>query len=143
MEDSNVAEPKLVDYYAILNLPPKADLQGIENAYARLSDELAIRMEVDETSGGALLRVNEAYGVLSRPELRREYDAVYFAHERAVAQRKVLAAERRRDAARKILVYALAGTVAVQMLALAVIGRSEVVDFAQAAVSPLVPDSAE
>jgi hypothetical protein len=40
-------------------------------------------------------------------------------------------------------VYALAGTVAVQMLSLAIIGRTEIVDFAQAAVSPLVPDSAE
>jgi curved DNA-binding protein CbpA len=143
MEDSTVAEPKLVDYYAILNLPPKADLQGIENAYARLSDELAVRVEVDETSAGALLRVNEAYSVLSRPELRREYDAVYFSHERAIAERKALAAEKRREAARKLLVYALAGTVAVQMLSLAIIGRTEIVDFAQAAVSPLVPDSAE
>ncbi len=138
-----MAEPKLVDYYAILNLPPKADLQGIENAYARLSDELAHRMDVDETSGGALLRVNEAYGVLSRPELRREYDSVYFANERLIAERKALAAGRRRDAARRLLTYALAAIVAVQALTLAVIGRGEIVDFVQAAVSPLLPDDAE
>ena len=35
-----MAEAKLMDYYAVLNLPPKADLSGIENAYARLSDDL-------------------------------------------------------------------------------------------------------
>ncbi|MGH2609433.1 MAG: J domain-containing protein [Tepidiformaceae bacterium] len=138
-----MAEPKLVDYYAILNLPPRADLQGVENAYARLSDELAHRMDVDETSGGALLRVNEAYGVLSRPELRREYDSVYFAHERQVAEKRRLARERRREGARRVLVYALGVVVAVQMLSLVMIGRGEIVDFAQAAMSPLLPDDAK
>jgi curved DNA-binding protein CbpA len=143
MEDSNVAEAKLVDYYAILNLPPRADLQGIENAYARLSDELAHRMEMDETSGAALRRLNEAYGVLSRPELRREYDGVYFARERETAERRKITRERRREGARRVLVYALGAVVAIQAVSLVVIGRGEIVDLTQAALSPLLPDDAE
>ena len=138
-----MAESKLIDYYSILNLPPRADLQGIENAYARLSDELAHRMEVDETSGAALHRLNEAYSVLSRPELRREYDAVYFAAERAVADNRAVSRVRRRETARKVLVYALGAVVALQLVTLAVIGRGEIADLLQMAVSPLLPGEAK
>ena len=138
-----MAEPKLVDYYAILNLPPRADLQGIENAYARLSDELALRMDVDETSGGALHRLNEAYGVLSRPELRREYDRVYFVSERALEEKRQVARGRRREAIRRVLVYSLSAIVSIQVLTLVVIARGEIVDVAQAAMSPLLPGSAK
>ena len=83
-----MAEAPLIDYYAILNLPPKADLLGIENAYARLSDDLAVRGGVDETAEAALERVNEAYSVLSKPELRRVYDRAFFATEIAEAERR-------------------------------------------------------
>jgi curved DNA-binding protein CbpA len=138
-----VAEPKLVDYYAILNLPPRADLQGIENAYARLSDELAIRMDVDETSGVALRRLNEAYSVLSRPELRREYDKVYFSREREIAERKAANRVRRREMMRKTLVYALGAIVAIQTVSVVFVARGEIADVAQAAVSPLLPGDAK
>ena len=138
-----MAESKLVDYYAILNLPPRADLQGIENAYARLSDEFALRMDVDETSGAALNRLNEAYSVLSRPELRREYDRVYFIRERELTAKRAAARERRRELARRVLFYALSAIIVVQALALVVIGRGEIVDAASAVVSPLMPGDAK
>ncbi|MEX0782557.1 MAG: DnaJ domain-containing protein [Dehalococcoidia bacterium] len=138
-----MAEAKLVDYYAILNLPPRADLQGIENAYARLSDELAHRMDVDETSGAALHRLNEAYSVLSRPELRREYDRAYFVREREVAEKRQVAHERRREGMRRLLVYSLGGLVALQVLTLVVVGRGEIADILQAVVSPLLPGDAQ
>jgi hypothetical protein len=138
-----VAEPKLVDYYAILNLPPRADLQGIENAYARLSDDLAHRIDVDDTSGAALNRLNEAYSVLSRPELRREYDRVYFQREHELEEKRQAARERRIEAVRRVLVYSLGAIVALQVMALVVIGRGEIVDAAQAVVSPLLPGDAK
>lgn len=138
-----MAEQKLVDYYSILNLPPRADLQGIENAYARLSDEFAHRMDVDETSGAALHRLNEAYSVLSRPELRREYDRVYFNREREMAEQRTAARERRREAMRRTLVYSLSAVVTLQLVALVAIGHGEILDAAQAVISPLLPGDAK
>jgi curved DNA-binding protein CbpA len=76
-----LAATKVVNYYAMLNLPPTADLVGVENAYARLSDEFAGRMEFDDTAVDGLRRLNEAYSVLSKPDLRREYDRVFLAAE--------------------------------------------------------------
>jgi len=49
-----VSDAKLIDYYAVLNLPPKSDLSGVENAYARLSDDLeAGRARRDRQRGHA------------------------------------------------------------------------------------------
>ncbi len=137
-----MAEPKLVDYYSILNLPPKADLAGIENAYARLSDELAVRMDVDETSSVALRRLNEAYSVLSRPELRREYDKVYFVRERQVEEDRIVTGVRRRENTRKVLVSALALVVAFQVVALVYVGQGEIASFARMAFAPFMPGEA-
>ena len=142
MGDITVAEPKLIDYYSILNLPPKADLAGIENAYARLSDELALRMEVDETSGVALRRVNEAYSVLSRPELRREYDKVYFIRERAVEENRLISSVRRHEVMRKILISALALVVVFQVVALVYVGQDEIASFLSMAFDPFTPGEA-
>jgi hypothetical protein len=138
-----VAAPKLVDYYAILNLPPRADLQGIENAYARLSDELALRIEVDETSAAALARVNEAYSVLSRPELRREYDRVFFGDEREAIEQQLMRRARRRQWARRMLVYSLAAIVVVQLAALIVLGHEEIGNLLHTALGPLQPGNAK
>jgi molecular chaperone DnaJ len=80
-----------VNHYAALNLPPTADLVGVENAYARISNELAMQTWVDDTAAEALVRVNEAYAILSRPEMRRDYDASLF-----VREREHLAVQRRR-----------------------------------------------
>lgn len=117
--------PPLIDYYAVLNLPPRADLAGIENAYARLSDELVKRAEVDETSQDALNKVNEAYSVLSKPEIRRAYDQEFFAHEIAETERTRRAELRRKVWMSRMLVGALAVIVLVQAAALAWLGRDE------------------
>ena len=121
----HVAEPALIDYYAILSLPSHADLMGVENAYARISDELARRMDVDETCKEALLRVNEAYSVLSRPELRREYDRAFFAKEIAEAERRWNRAERRRALASRLTLSLLAGIIVVQAVVLIYFGSRQ------------------
>ncbi|MCC7365269.1 MAG: DnaJ domain-containing protein [Dehalococcoidia bacterium] len=123
-----MAEATLVDYYAALNLPHNADLTGIENAYARLSDELAVMGEIDEGCREALQRINEAYGVLSKPELRRSYDAVFLAEERADQEHQVVLAMRRRLIAQRLIVAALGLIVAAQAAGLAYLGRNEISD---------------
>lgn len=102
-----MAEAHLIDYYAVLNLPATADLQGIENAYARLSDEFAIRMEVDDTSADGLRRLNEAYGILSKPDLRTEYDRAFFVKEMGREHDRIRALERRQRALQWSLVLGL------------------------------------
>jgi curved DNA-binding protein CbpA len=120
-----VSDTSLVDYYSILNLPPRADLAGIETAYARLSDDLAIRVAEDDTCEAALKRVNEAYAVLSKPELRRVYDREFFSKEVAEAERAFGAAERRRTIASRLLVGGLAGIVLLQAAVLVHLGWAE------------------
>ncbi|MEP7216196.1 MAG: DnaJ domain-containing protein, partial [Anaerolineaceae bacterium] len=114
-----MAKGELIDYYGILNLPPRADLMGVENAYARISDDLAKQIAVDDTSKNALVRVNEAYAVLSKPELRREYDRVFFSREIAAAQKMAESALRRKLLKERVLLGALALIVAAQGAALA------------------------
>ncbi len=114
-----MAAAKIVNYYAMLNLPPTADLMGVANAYARLSDELASRMEFDETAGDALRQLNEAYSVLSKPELRREYDQVFLARELAEAERRLRAEQYKRRTMARLMVGALVGIMLLQVAALA------------------------
>jgi len=102
----------------MLNLPPTADLMGVENAYARLSDELAGRMEFDDTAGDALRRLNEAYSVLSKPELRREYDRVFLARELEETERRLLVEQRKRRLLGRVMVGGLICIMLVQVVAL-------------------------
>lgn len=115
--------PKLIDYYAILRVPATADLAGVENAYAQVSHELAARMGVDDTSAEALRVVNEAYGVLSHPEARRDYDRQYFAGEIVRAERLIKLADRRQRLAAWILYCALIGIIAAQSIAIAFLAK--------------------
>ncbi|WP_322818001.1 DnaJ domain-containing protein [Tepidiforma sp.] len=117
-----MAESRLVDYYSILNLPPKADLAGIEAAYARLSDDLMRQAEYDDSAREAMQRLNEAYAVLSKPDLRREYDRAFFRAELERLERETRAIERRRAIASSVLVGALGLVVAVQAAALLYLG---------------------
>jgi curved DNA-binding protein CbpA len=137
-----VAETRIIDYYAVLAVPPHADLMGVENAYARISDELATRTEFDETSRDALLRLNEAYTVLSKPELRREYDRAYFSREISVAEGVAASEARRRRLFGNVLTGALLAIVLVQAVALAYVGRGLAVDIAGAVLGPLLPGNA-
>lgn len=117
-----MAESRLVDYYSVLNLPPKADLAGIEAAYARLSSDLMRQSQYDESAREAMHRLNEAYAVLSKPELRREYDRAFFRAELERVEREARALQRRRALAGNILVGALGVIVAVQATALVYLG---------------------
>lgn len=121
-----MAEAKIVDYYSILNLPPTADLIGIDNAYARLSAELADRSDVDETSVDALGKLNEAYAVLSKPNLRIEYDSVFFKTEIERQRRLAELADRRRRLTGNLIVSALALLVAGEAAGLAYLAREQV-----------------
>ena len=134
-----MSEARIVDYYAVLNLPPHADLAGIENAYTRLADELASRVHEDDTAGWALERVNEAYGVLSRADRRREYDQIYFSKEIAELQHEELMRERRRAIAGTIMVGALLSIVAVQSIVLGMIGREYIDTALDFVLGPLMP----
>ena len=117
-----MAEAKLLDYYAVLNLPPRADLSGIETAYARLSDDLMKQSEDDETYHEAMQKLNEAYAVLSKPELRRNYDRAFFKGELERLEKEARAAQRRRNAAGNVLVGALGLVVVAQAVGLLYLG---------------------
>ncbi len=137
-----MAESRIVDYYAVLAVPPTADLMGLENAYAHLSDELATRVTVDDSSRDALFRLNEAYGVLSKPDMRREYDRVYFSKEIATAEAAIKRVERNRRWQANLLVGALGLVVLVQAVALAYVGQDQLGAVVDAVVGPLLPGNA-
>lgn len=118
-------DPNLINYYSVLNLPPDADLVGIENAYARLSDELAVRLDLDETSGDALRKLNEAYSILSKPELRREYDSVLFVREREEVAGRARAEERHRRMLQHLLIGALVAIVVAEAVGLVYLAREQ------------------
>ncbi len=117
-----MADTKLIDYYSVLNLPPRADLSGIETAYARLSDDLMKQSQHDDTFNPAMQKLNEAYAVLSKPELRREYDRAFFKGELERLEKEARALRRRRSMAGNVLVGALGIVVAVQATVLLMLG---------------------
>lgn len=121
-----MAEARTIDYYAILNLPPTADLVGIDNAYARLSAELAQRSEIDETSVDALKRLNEAYAVLSKPNLRIEYDSIFFKAEIERQRHEAAMAVRHRRIVANLIVGALVLLVAGEAAGLAYLAQDQV-----------------
>ena len=137
-----MAETRIVDYYAVLAIPPTADLMGIENAYAHLSDELATRVTVDETSRDALFRLNQAYKVLSKPELRTEYDHAYFSKDIAIAEAVMRTEVRRKRWMANTLLAALGLIVLVQAGVLAYVGRDQLGPVVDVIVGPLLPGDA-
>jgi curved DNA-binding protein CbpA len=132
-----VPEAALLDYYAVLNLPPKADLSGVANAYARLSDDLMRQSDDDETYRDAMQKLNEAYAVLSKPELRREYDRAFFRAELERVEREARAIRRRKRFAGNILVAGLGLIVAVQAGVLVYLGGGAVTGLFDAIVGGL------
>lgn len=135
-------DPGVIDYYAILNLPPSADLAGVESAYARISDELVQLARFDEEHGAALKQVNQAYGVLSNPALRRDYDSVFLARERAAEARQLLAIERRQALKYKMMFGALLVVVLGQLFALGYVAREQVSTAVDVVLGPLMPGGA-
>lgn len=132
-----MSDARLIDYYAVLNLPPKSDLAGVENAYARLSDDLMKQSDHDETAREAMLRLNEAYAVLSKPELRREYDRAFFKGELERLEKEARALQRRRTMAGNLLVGALGLVVAVQAGVLLYLGGDSATGLFQAIAGAL------
>jgi curved DNA-binding protein CbpA len=108
-----------------MNLPYDADLTGVENAYARLSDELAALGRIDSGANEALKRLNEAYAVLSRPERRRKYDEVFLVDYYKKRAKELRRAERRTDMAQWAVIGAVGVILALQGAALAYIGRDD------------------
>lgn len=137
-----VANPRIIDYYAILAIPPSADLVGIESAYTRLSDELVRRSREDETAAGALERLNEAYDILANPETRRQYDEVLFRTEIDILRRQQEKEDRRRRIARLSIISALTLVVVFQTALLAWIGWDYVDSWFEFVLGPLWPGEA-
>ncbi len=133
-----MSDAKLMDYYAVLNLPPKADLSGIETAYARLSDDLMKQSEEDDTYRLAMQKLNEAYAVLSKPELRRDYDRAFFRTELERLEKEARALRRRRNLASNLLVAGLGLIVAVQAGALLYLGGDAVTGLFDAIANALL-----
>lgn len=137
-----MANPRIIDYYAILAVPPSVDLIGIEAAYTRLSDELVKRTEVDDTASSALARLNEAYDVLANPESRREYDEVLFSTEIAIFRAQQAKEDRRRRLVRASIIAALGAIVLVQSATLLWIGWDYVDTGLEFILGPLWPGDA-
>lgn len=63
------------DYYATLQVDPRADPDVIEAAYRRLARKWHPDTNAAPDAALRMQRLNEAYGVLRDPERRRAYDA--------------------------------------------------------------------
>src|SRR5262245_31173834 len=71
-----MSEPTFVDYYEVLQVSPRADLETIERVFRHL----AKRYHPDNAESGnedRFREVLEAFRVLSDPEERARYDAHY------------------------------------------------------------------
>jgi curved DNA-binding protein CbpA len=134
-----VANPRIVDYYAVLAIPPNADLVGIEAAYTRLSDELVRRSQADETANAALDRLNEAYDVLANPETRRQYDGVLFQTEIEILRRQQEREDRRRWLIRASIFAALTSIVVLQSAVLLWLGWDYIDSAVASVMGPLWP----
>jgi hypothetical protein len=62
------------DYYEVLRLQSGADAAAVEQAYWYLARRYSAAQRTDPDAKGQLDELNEAYGVLGSPILRREYD---------------------------------------------------------------------
>ena len=69
-------EEAVIDYYELMQISPNAELETIQRVYRML----AARYHPDNPNTGDMeqfLRLNDAYEVLSNPELRNQYDREY------------------------------------------------------------------
>ncbi len=62
------------DYYAILQVDPRAEPEVVEAAYRRLSRKYHPDVSGDPGAAPRMRELNEAYQVLSDPARRRAYD---------------------------------------------------------------------
>ena len=131
------------DYYGILNVPRGTGLQGLQTAYARLADDLAGRMAVDPTARDELIRLNRAFAVLGNSELRKRYDAQYFAEEIAQETEDATLDEKRTRRSSNLIFAALLFIVLVQGIVVGYVEREKVGEVASAVLGPLAPGGAK
>lgn len=72
----------LVDYYAILGIPPTASLDEVKAAYKRLVKQWHPDVCDRPDAHDQFIRITEAYHVLSDPYQRMQYDRAYQQHAR-------------------------------------------------------------
>ena len=75
-EESNMPQDNFKDYYKILQVDPSADIKIIEKTWKTILSELGVHPD----KGGDTEKakdVNEAHDVLTDPDKRSKYDAIY------------------------------------------------------------------
>jgi len=65
-------------YYARLGVEPSASAEAIKSAYRQLAKKLHPDIDRDAGAKARFQAINEAYGVLSDPDLRSAYDALQY-----------------------------------------------------------------
>ena len=132
------------DFYGVLNVPRSVGISGLQTAYARLADDLATRMSVDPTARDQLIRLNRAFGVLGNSDLRKDYDAKRFSDdlEPTAEELSTEIEEQKGRAASNILFASLIGIVAIQVIVVSYIGRTEFGDMVSAVMNALIPGGA-
>lgn len=103
------------DYYAILQVDPRAEPEVVEAAYRRLSRKYHPDISGEADAGHRMRELNEAYEVLSDPARRRAYDRRRPVGPGPSATDRWLPI---RDMLRPLLPYLLLGVVAVLSLRL-------------------------
>ncbi|KAF5406031.1 DnaJ domain protein [Paragonimus heterotremus] len=69
------------DYYSVLGVSRTASQAEIKNAYRRLAQKLHPDKNPNKDADKHFMELNEAYGVLSKPDKRAQYDAFGSVHE--------------------------------------------------------------
>ncbi|MFQ5381056.1 MAG: hypothetical protein ACE5EF_05480 [Dehalococcoidia bacterium] len=130
------------DFYAVLNIPRTVGLPGLQNAYARLSDDLAGRMGSDPTARDELIRLNRAFGVLGNADLREQYDSKRFADDYESSEEEIEREERRGRLLSNLLFGALVLVVGAQIAVIGYFGRTELADAVQWVADTFIPTGA-
>ena len=137
------------DFYGLLNVPRNIGSSGLQTAYARLADDLALRMAVDPTARDQLIRINRAFGVLGNSDLRKDYRCrPLFPGDRRGREGGRDRTDQRPGCVERPCFAALLAIVGVQVAVVGYIGRSELGDMISSVVNHrhprrhrLTPDS--
>ena len=114
----------------VMTAPPDAPREATHLLTMDLARyERVMRVNVDGAAATALKRLNEAYGVLGRPERRRKYDEVFLARQKELELKAARAAFRRTAMMQWFVIGALGAVLVTQGIFLAYIGRDEISSF--------------
>ena len=126
------------DYYEILGVSRDAENGALKSAYRKLALQYhPDRNPNDAEASEKFKECSEAYAVLSKPELRREYDRAFFRAELERVEKEARAIRRRKSFAGNILVAGLGLIVAVQAGVLLYLGGGAVTGLFDAIVGGL------